>query len=137
LNHNCRLETKELFGAVGRSGFFADTWRVPFDVHYHCQRCTACCRWPGQVKVSEFEIASIAAFLGLEEHDFIQKFTRLRQQRDGLALIDKGNGECFFLEGSNCVINDVKPRQCRDFPNKWNFPGWRQVCEAVPELMRD
>jgi uncharacterized protein len=110
---------------------------VPYNVRYHCQRCAACCRWPGQVKVSDFEIASIAAFLGLEEDDFIQRFTRLRQQRDGLALIDKENGECFFLEGNDCVINDVKPQQCRNFPNKWNFPGWRQVCEAVPELVRD
>jgi Fe-S-cluster containining protein len=109
---------------------------VPYDVHYYCQRCTACCRWPGQVKVSDAEIAAIAGFLGLEEGEFIQRFTRLRQQRDGLALIDKGNGECFFLEGNDCVINDVKPQQCRDFPNKWNFPGWRQVCEAVPELVK-
>jgi uncharacterized protein len=109
---------------------------VPYDLHYHCQRCTACCRWPGQVKVSEAEIAAIAAFLGLGEDDFIQRFTRLRQQRDGLALIDKENGECFFLEGNNCAINDVKPQQCDDFPNKWNFPGWRTACEAVPELMK-
>lgn len=109
---------------------------MPYDVRYHCQRCTACCRWPGQVKVSEAEIAEIAVFLGLDENDFIQRFTRLRQQRDGLALIDKPNGECFFLEGNSCAINEVKPQQCRDFPNNWNFPGWRQVCEAVPELVR-
>jgi uncharacterized protein len=88
------------------------------------------------VKVSDAEIAAIAEFLGLEEDDFIQRFTRLRQQRDGLALIDKRNGECFFLEGNDCVINDVKPQQCRDFPNQWNFPGWRQVCEAVPALVQ-
>jgi len=109
---------------------------VPYDLHYRCQRCTACCRWPGQVKVSEPEIAAIAAFLGLGEDDFIQRFTRLRHQRDGLALIDKEKGECFFLEGNDCMINAVKPQQCRDFPNKWNFPGWRQVCEAVPELVK-
>jgi len=109
---------------------------VPFEVHYRCQRCTACCRWPGQVKVSESEITQIAAFLGLYEDDFIQRFTRLRRQRDGLALIDKKNGECFFLDGNDCSINEVKPQQCRDFPNKWNFSGWRQVCEAVPELIQ-
>jgi hypothetical protein len=26
----------------------------------------------------------------------------------------------------------VKPEQCAGFPNKWNFTGWRQVCEAIP-----
>ena len=32
------------------------------DVHYVCQRCTACCRWPGDVRVEEEEIARIAGF---------------------------------------------------------------------------
>ena len=107
---------------------------MPYDIHYTCDRCTACCRWPGQVKVSAEEIGRIAAFLGVDEDEFIQHHTRLRTQRDGLALLDKPNGECSFLEGCNCAINEVKPQQCRDFPNKWNFPGWRQVCEAKPLL---
>lgn len=68
----------------------------------------------------------------MSEHDFIQQYTRLRQYRDGLALIDKPNGECIFLEGRECAIQAVKPQQCSDFPNKWNFPGWREVCEAIP-----
>ncbi|MEO8353364.1 MAG: YkgJ family cysteine cluster protein [Chthoniobacteraceae bacterium] len=108
-----------------------------FTVHYDCQRCTACCRWPGFVKVDESEIAAIAAHVGLEEADFIQRFTRLRPNRDGLALIDKENGECHFLESGDCTIQPVKPRQCREFPNRWNFPGWREVCEAVPRLVSD
>lgn len=31
-----------------------------------------------------------------------------------------------------CRIHPVKPEQCSGFPNTWNFPGWRQVCEAIP-----
>jgi Fe-S-cluster containining protein len=103
-------------------------------VHYHCQRCTACCRWPGFVKVTEAEIGMIARHVRMEEHDFIQQFTRLRPNRDGLALIDKPNGECHFLDGDDCTLQAVKPEQCRDFPNRWNFPGWREICEAIPEL---
>lgn len=109
---------------------------MPYEIQYQCQRCTACCRWPGQVKVSSTEITAIAAHLGLEEADFIQRFTRLRAQRDGLALIDKPNGECGFLEGNDCTLQAVKPAQCKAFPNSWNFPGWREVCEAVPHLVR-
>jgi uncharacterized protein len=118
------------------SPFIYAQYGVPYDIHYQCQRCTACCRWPGQVKVSASEIKAIAAFFDADEGEFIQRFTRLRQQRDGLALIDKENGECYFLVGNKCVINDVKPQQCRDFPNKWNFPGWRQLCDATPELVQ-
>src|SRR4029434_834830 len=63
---------------VGSCAILAHRSDVPYDVHYHCQRCTACCRWPGQVKVSDAEIAAIAEFLGLGEDDFIQRVTRLR-----------------------------------------------------------
>ncbi len=101
-------------------------------VYYQCQRCTNCCRWPGFVKVDDADIAALAGHLGLSEDDFIQRYTRLRPRRDGLALIDKPNGECIFLEGRNCSVQAVKSGQCRGFPNTWNFPGWREVCEAVP-----
>lgn len=101
-------------------------------VHWQCQRCTACCRWPGDVKVSPAEISAIAAHLGMEDDGFIQLHTRLRTDRAGLSLLENPDHSCIFLEGKECRINDVKPQQCRDFPNKWNFPGWRQVCEAIP-----
>ena len=102
------------------------------DVYYVCQRCTACCKWPGDVRVEEDEIASIANFLGLTDQDFLARFTRLRTNRQGLSLIEKANHECIMLDGNACRIHSVKPEQCSGFPNKWNFPGWRQVCEAIP-----
>lgn len=98
---------------------------------YLCQRCTNCCRWPGFVKLTEADIAAISRHLGLEENDFIQRFTRLRPRRDGLALIDQADGACLFLAGKECRVQPVKPVQCRGFPNEWNFPGWRDVCEAI------
>jgi Fe-S-cluster containining protein len=101
-------------------------------VRYECQRCTNCCRWPGFVRVEAADITALAGATGLSEHEFIQRYTRLRPQRDGLALVDKPNGECVFLDGRDCAVQSSKPSQCRGFPNTWNFPGWREVCEAVP-----
>lgn len=101
-------------------------------VHYVCQRCTACCRWPGDVRVEDEEIGRIAGFLEISETEFIERFTRLRSNRQGLSLIEKENHECIMLDGSDCRIHEVKPGQCSGFPNRWNFPGWREVCEAVP-----
>ena len=98
--------------------------------HYQCQRCGACCRWPGNVRLLEGEVESIAGFLGLSPSDFIETYTRIHTQRDGLSLIEKANDECIFLEAGGCVINPVKPQQCLDFPNKWNFPGWQEICQA-------
>ncbi len=101
-------------------------------VFYECQRCTACCRWPGQVRITDAEISRMAAHLGLDEHTFIQRYTKLRGDRQALVLMDKPNGECIFLNGSNCEVQPVKPQQCRDFPNLWNYPGAEKLCRAKP-----
>ncbi len=99
---------------------------------YLCQRCGNCCRWPGDVRVTDAEVGAIAAFLGREESGFIGSHTRVNANRTGLSLIDKPDGSCVFLEGVNtCLIQPVKPAQCRGFPNEWRFPGWREMCEAV------
>lgn len=102
------------------------------EVYYQCQRCANCCKWPGEVPVSDEEVAQIASFMQMPEKDFIDHYTILRRNRQGLTLTEKANGECVFLDGIDCRINPVKPSQCRDFPNQWNFPGWRKLCEAIP-----
>ena len=99
---------------------------------YECQRCTACCRWPGQVRLTDEEIARLATFKGLMEFEFTQRFTTLAQDRRGLVLEEKPNGECIFLDGEDCSVQAVKPQQCRDFPNLWNFAGFEQLCRALP-----
>lgn len=106
-------------------------------IFHECQRCAACCRWPGQVRLTDAEIAKLAAFKGVSEHDFIQQFTRLRHDRGGLALMEKPNGECVFLDGEKCSVQSVKPQQCRDFPNLWSFPGFEKICHAVPRMVGD
>jgi uncharacterized protein len=105
-------------------------------IFHECQRCTACCRWPGQVRLTDDEIARMATHLGLSEHDFIQAHTRIRPDRQGLALMDKPNGECGFLDGENCAVQPVKPQQCRDFPNLWNFPASRRFATPFPSSWR-
>ena len=102
-------------------------------VWYQCRRCANCCRWPGFVQLRDTDIAAIARFLQMSEWDFIQRHTRLRPNRNGLALTETAGGACIFLEGSDCAIQPVKPLQCKGFPNTWNLPGWREVCEAIPQ----
>ncbi len=104
----------------------------PPGMRYQCQRCTACCRWPGDVHVSATEITAIAALLGLSEEEFIQRHTRLNATRTGLSLLeDPETGHCSFLDGNDCRIQKAKPTQCVGFPNTWNFPGWRKICHAT------
>ena len=101
-------------------------------IFLQCDRCTACCRWPGQVSLNATQITQLAAYLQLSEDEFIQEYTRLNRTRTGLALKDQADGSCVFLDGDDCRVNSVKPQQCRDFPNLWNFPGSEQHCRARP-----
>jgi Fe-S-cluster containining protein len=101
-------------------------------IYYECQRCTACCRWPGLVRVSEEEIRARAEHLGMDEREFIHQHTRLCPDRRGLSLTERPDGTCVFLDGRDCRVQAVKPRQCRDFPNGWNFPGFQKHCAAKP-----
>jgi uncharacterized protein len=77
----------------------------------------------------------MAAFKRLSEVEFIQRFTRLTKDRRGLSLEEKPDGQCVFLEGGDCSVQPVKPQQCRDFPNLWNFPGFEKTCHAIPRLV--
>lgn len=104
---------------------------------YDCQRCTACCRWPGQVRLTDEDVRAMAAYRGLSENEFTERFTRLREDRRGLVLTEKPNGECIFLDGIDCSVQPVKPQQCRDFPNRWNFPGFEKLCRAIPREVNE
>ena len=96
-----------------------------------CQRCGNCCREPGYVHLSEKEIDACAAFLNLDVMDFIEKFTRLTKQRNGLSLIEQKNGSCIFLtENNECLIQAVKPLQCQQFPFTWRYKEGQEICKG-------
>lgn len=109
---------------------------------FRCLRCGSCCRWPGCVKLAPGEAEAIAAYLGVPEAEFFEHYTRIAPDRSCLALTDLPSGACIYLaetpEGlSFCRINPVKPRQCREFPEHWNFPGWQECCEGGRALQTD
>ena len=100
-----------------------------------CQRCGACCRSPGEVRLTGEEVAKLAAFLALSEKDFIEQHTRLRKDRKGLALKERAEHSCIFLDGNSCTVQAVKPQQCKEFPNRWVNLLWGKV--PVDVMRRD
>ena len=98
-----------------------------------CRRCGACCRIKdGIVRVSEEEIARIAAFLGMTESDFVEAETEVAPDRTGLILKSRPDGACVYLRDDNlCRINPVKPDKCRTFPLEWTNPDSKNVCPAL------
>jgi len=96
---------------------------------FKCRGCGACCRQNGYVRLGVKEPDIIADFLNMDVRDFIETFTCLTRDRNGLSIIDAPDGACIFLDNNGCRINPVKPAQCRDFPVKWRFSGFEQICE--------
>ena len=100
---------------------------------FHCRCCGACCRIKdGIVRVSDAEIAAIAAYLQMSEADFIANEAELAPDRKSLMLKSRPDGSCAYLTKDNlCAINPVKPAKCRTFPFEWRNPDSASVCPAL------
>ncbi len=91
---------------------------------FHCQRCGACCRWPGSVLLIDSDIAAAARLLQMTEEAFLESHTRLARNRAQLTFKDRPDGACEFLDSEGrCRIYEARPRQCRDFPHGWRVAG--------------
>ncbi len=103
---------------------------------FKCRKCGACCRIKnGIVRVTDAEIARIAAFLGMTETEFINNETDVAPDRHGLILKSRPNGACAWLTDDNlCRINPVKPDKCRSFPDEWMNSDSHEVCPGLKEL---
>ena len=78
---------------------------------YDCCKCNNCCR-AYSTAIQDYEIDSIADFLGLTKQDFLQK--HLVQTSEGYEI----KSPCGFLnENGECAIQACKPEECRDFPH--------------------
>ena len=101
---------------------------------FKCRMCGACCRIKdGIVRVSDAEIARIAAFLGMGEAAFIERETEVAPDRKSLILKSRPDGSCAYLTEDNlCRINPVKPDKCRTFPFEWTNPDSTSVCPVSP-----
>ncbi len=104
---------------------------------FKCRMCGACCRIKdGIVRVSDAEIARIAAFLGMGETEFIDRETEVAPDRKGLILKSRPDGACAWLtEDYLCRINPVKPDKCRTFPFEWVNSDSFDVCPGLNQKL--
>lgn len=84
------------------------------------------------MRVSDAEIARIAAALGMSEAAFIESETEVAPDRKTLILKSRPDGSCVYLtDGNRCLIHEVKPDKCRTFPFEWTNPDSASVCPAL------
>ncbi|MBP5182850.1 MAG: YkgJ family cysteine cluster protein, partial [Lentisphaeria bacterium] len=105
---------------------------------FRCLRCGRCCQWEGPVRVTQEEISSIAGFLHIPLEEFLRDHTVLAPDRKSLSLKETEEGACVYYDEKerSCLLQNVKPAQCRNFPLRWNFPGWEEECEGGKALKK-
>jgi|SRR5436853_3821318 len=91
--------------------------------YYNCSKCPAyCCSVYERVQVTKRDIQRLARHFNVDEGMAVKRFTKtyngeriLRQKAD--PIFGKA---CTFLNPATrqCTIYDVRPRACRDFPNR-------------------
>jgi Fe-S-cluster containining protein len=101
------------------------------DEIFVCQRCGACCRVPGFVRLTEADVDALSAALGLAVEAFLEGYTDLSPTRSGLVLKGEPHAPCRFLTEDNlCQVHLARPQQCRDYPERWRSADIEAVCLA-------
>ena len=86
-------------------------------LRFHCTQCGVCCRKPGCVFFNKEELESMASFLELRLEAFVSKFDVKQSNSDFFSMEAKEGGTCPLLSEDNvCLVQPVKPQQCRSFP---------------------
>ncbi len=108
---------------------------------FKCTGCGRCCTGsPGVVWITEEEIHAVAKFLG-QSVETITK-NHVRKLGDRLALLERKKSseefDCTFLQGKQCSIYPVRPKQCQTFPwwkeNVESKESWEEAgrdCEGI------
>jgi len=116
-------------------------WPYPVN-EFKCHLCGNCCRGEGYVEMLEDDIERAAAFLGVSDEGFRERYCDYDRTEKMWHLIDQGDAEksCIFLNKDNtCKIHEAKPYQCAGFPKRWRpenimdfCAGWRAAAGLPP-----
>jgi len=99
---------------------------------FECTKCGKCCKWEGYVVLDPEDQKRLADHEKLGIDEFLKRYTN--SLGDQYVLKDKeGTGVCVYLVDNLCSINDIKPRQCKDYP--WEYdsrcPGFGKCKEGA------
>lgn len=78
-----------------------------------CLTCANCCKTTGPL-FTMIDIERIAKHLKLKPQQFIEQYLRIDEDKDYVLK----SVPCTFLDAENyCMIYDVRPKACREFPH--------------------
>lgn len=117
-------------------------------LRFACTMCGNCCSGPaGYVIVSDDEVRSLAARLGVGFDEFIEGYTH--RSAEGRSLNEKTSDaglDCIFLDRDTipgkavCGVYEVRPVQCRTWPfwpsvvrSKTSWAAAKRTCPGMDQ----
>ena len=108
-------------------------------LRFECQPdCGICCTNHGDyshVYLENSDIAAMAEELGLTRREFRRRYVK---REDGWQILEMGEKDCPFLDGSRCNVYAARPIQCRTFPfwreNLDSPKSWEGLSEFCPGI---
>lgn len=99
--------------------------------HFKCIQCGECCRVGGQIRISLEEAQEIADYLCVDMGDVAFFPFQVRDDFPGTYFLEV-TSPCFFWDKlkHTCMIEEVKPAQCRTYPFKCLTDGDCSVEDA-------
>lgn len=89
-----------------------------------CKACAECCRVT-EVQLVERDVAKLARFLGMKEHEFLRDHAA--EDEDNQVILKRvpskdpgakpGDLACEFLDGNECTVYEARPTNCERFPH--------------------
>lgn len=79
----------------------------------NCLECANCCKTTGPLFTGK-DVDRIAKFLKMKPKDFENKYLQVDEEND---LVLKSLPCSFLAEDNKCLIYDVRPKACAEFPH--------------------
>jgi len=94
---------------------------------FECTKCGDCCRWEGYIFLTPKDVHRLAQHHRIGMEEYIKRFTEPHGNEVVLKNKENGTNECLYLEDNKCSINTIKPKQCSEYPDKYEprCPGFR------------
>jgi uncharacterized protein len=104
----------------------------------NCLECANCCRGLGP-RLVKTDIERVSSFLKMKSNAFIETYLHLDEDHD---YVFKSMPCPFLLDDNHCMVYDVRPRACREYPHtdQKNIKSILSVClkntQTCPAVFR-
>ena len=105
---------------------------------FSCKQCGDCCKGYGGTYVSRSDVEAIAAYIGVDPEQFVERYCT--QSGDRLLLAQHESGFCIFWKDKMCSIHPVKPKMCKTWPFIRNLladpENWEKMASMCPGMRK-